>query len=179
MTRRFPAARLVVAVLVAGALLAGCGSSPELAPSAAGELQQSVLEVTQAAADGRFELAAAGLADVRQELIAAAEQGDVSADRYRTIDEALTAAEAQLATVQQALAEQAAAEQAAAQQAAVDQALAEQAAAQQAAAEQAAAEQAAAEQPASGKGGPGKDGPGKGGPGKGGPGKGGPGKGGG
>jgi hypothetical protein len=157
-----------VSVLVAGLLLGGCAARADLAPHTAGELQQSVLELTQAVADGRFEVAGARLADLRRELAAAADQGDVSATRYRMIDEALTLTEAQLAAAEQAAAEEAAAQEAAARQTAVDQALAEQAAAAQAAAEQAAAEKSASEKgqpkpPGQGKGGSGKGGSGKGG----------------
>ncbi|MBX9244073.1 mucin-associated surface protein [Actinotalea ferrariae] len=155
-------------LLLAGLVLAGCGSQPELHADTAAELQDGVLAVTEAAAAGRYDDAAAQLAEVRSGLESAVDEGHVSATRYRVIDDALDRASTEVAAARDAAAaEQAAAEQAAAaaaEQAAAEQAAAEQAAAEQAAAEQAAAEQAAAEQagPGRGPGGPGDDGPGRG-----------------
>jgi hypothetical protein len=129
-------------------MVAGCGSAPDLADDRAQTLQQSVLAVTQAAAEARWADAQGLLAETRSTLDAGADAGEVSTTRYRQIDAALEKVATELA------AQQAAAEAAAAAQAAAEQAAAEQAAAEQAAAEQAAAEQAApapAPAPAKGK----------------------------
>lgn len=139
-----------LAVLLA---LAGCAAPPDLDADRAGALQAAVLTVSQDAAAGQYAAAQESLADVRRDLERAADAGEVSTARYRTIDDALdrTADELTAAIDARAAAEHAAA-QAAAQQVAAEQAAAqhaaEQAAAEQAAAEQAAAERAAAEQAA-------------------------------
>lgn len=125
-------------------VLAGCSQGAELDAERAAALQQSVLTVSEEAAAGRHDAAQAALAEVRSELEAAVDAGDVSTARFRQIDDALDRTDQEISA---ALAAQAAA-QAAAEQAAAEQAAAEQAAAEQAAAEQAAAEQAAAEQAA-------------------------------
>lgn len=130
-------------------LLSGCGASPDLRPATAATLQEGVLGVTQAIADGQLDVAESELAELRSTLEAAVDEGDVGASRYRVVDDALDRVTAELAAARAA---QAAAEQAAAEQAAAAQAAAEQAAAEQAAAEQAAAEQAAAEQAQNGNG---------------------------
>ncbi|MFS0700365.1 mucin-associated surface protein [Cellulomonas sp. 179-A 4D5 NHS] len=150
-----PALALVV-------VLAGCGQGAELDAERAAALQQSVLTVSEEAAAGRHGAAQAALAQVRSELEAAVDAGEVSTARYRQIDDALdrTDQEVSAALAAQAAA-QAAAEQAAAEQAAAEQAAAEQAAAEQAAAEEAAAREAAAraaqdEAPGPGKGPKGK-----------------------
>ena len=147
-------------VLVVALTLAGCGAQTvDVAAGRVSSFQQSVLEITQAVAAGQLDAAESALSTFRDELEEAVDRGDVSAVRYRQIDDALDevstelvdAHEARLAAAEaaeQAAAEQAAAEQAAAEEAAAEQAAAEQAAAAQAAAEQAAAAQAAAEQAA-------------------------------
>lgn len=128
MRRRAGWAALVVATVL---LCGSCAGTPELTDDRAQTLQQSVLAVSQAAAEARWADAQALLAETRTALDAGADAGDVSTQRYREIDAALDQVATDLA----------------AQKAAADQAAAEQAAAEQAAAEQAAAEKAA-EQPA-------------------------------
>ena len=123
---------LAVGVLI---LVGACGAPVELAGGTADDLQQRVLAVTEAAAAGQYDVATAELEEVRARLEAGVDEGDVSAARYRVIDDALDVTAAELAAALQA--QQAAAEQAAAQQAAAEQDAAEQAAAEQAAAEQA------------------------------------------
>lgn len=140
----------VVALVVGGSLaLSGCGSASDLDDRSAQELQAGVLSVTQAVAAHRYDAAEAAVEKVREHLEAAVDDGNVSASRYRLIDDALDEVYDEIVAARQAavLAEQAAAEQAAAEQAAAEQVAAEQVAAEQAAAlaaEQAAAEQAAA-----------------------------------
>lgn len=146
MTRR---ARWGAFVLGVALLCGSCAGSPELAEDRAATLQQSVLAVSQAAAEARWADALALLAETRTALDAGAEADEVSPERYSEIDAALEQVAADL-TAQQAAAEQAAAAQAAA----------DQAAAEQAAADKAAAEQQPAPAPAAPKGKP-KD-PGKG-----------------
>jgi hypothetical protein len=122
--------------VLATALLCGsCADSPELARDRAETLQQSVLAVTQAAAESRWADAQSLLAETRTALDTGADAGEVSTERYRQIDAALDQVAADL-TAQQAAADQAAAEQAAADQAAAEQAAAEQAAAEKAAADE-------------------------------------------
>jgi hypothetical protein len=102
------------ALVLATALLAtGCGSRPELDTQRAHTLQQSVLGVTQAAADGRWADAQTLLETTRTQLDAGADAGEVSTTRYRRIDSALDAVQSELAAEQ---------ERAAAAQAATDQA---------------------------------------------------------
>ncbi len=94
------------AVLVAAATaLAGCGAQPvDLAADAAARLQEAVWSVSSAAAQGRHDAAAAALARVRSELDVAVEDGDISVQRYRAVDEALRAVEAELTAVREAVA---------------------------------------------------------------------------
>ncbi|WP_421734487.1 hypothetical protein [Cellulomonas sp.] len=126
------------ALVLATALVCGsCAGSPELETDRAQTLQESVLTVTAAAAEGRWADAQTLITDTRAALDAGKDAGEVSTQRYDEIAAALDRVAADLA------AEQAAADAAA--QAAAEQAAAEQAAAEQAAAEQAAAEQAAPE----------------------------------
>ncbi|MBB2921688.1 mucin-associated surface protein [Cellulomonas cellasea] len=122
-------------------VLVGCAQPPELDADRAGALQSAVLTVSEEAAAGRYDAAQAALAQVREQLEAAADAGEVSTARYRQVDDALDRTGQEVAA---ALEAQAAAARAAAEQAAAEQAAAEQAAAEQAAAERAAAEQAAA-----------------------------------
>jgi len=97
-------ARKSVAAL-AGALLlvslGGCASA-DLAPTAAEQLQAAVDDVVTAAEQGRYEDAVAAAAEVRAALESAADDGRLSVDRYRTIDDALTRTEAELTAVIQA-----------------------------------------------------------------------------
>ena len=160
MRRRAAGAPIGAVALVL--LLAGCGARQELDGSTQAVLQDGVLAVTEAAAAGRYDVAEAELVEVRTDLEAAVDAGQVTATRYRLIDDALDRATVELTAARDALAAEQAAAQAAAEQAAAEQAAAEQAAAEQAAAEQAAAEQAAAEQAAAQQGGGGKGGEGKG-----------------
>lgn len=94
MRRRVGCAGLVLGLALA---VAGCGSTPELDADRAHTLQQSVLGVTQAAAEGRWTDAQALLATTRADLDAGADLGEVSTARYRQIDTALDEVESQLA----------------------------------------------------------------------------------
>jgi len=98
-----PARRSVAAL--AGALLlvslGGCASA-DLAPTTAEQLQAAVDDVVTAAEQGRYEDAVAAAAEVRTVLESAADDGRLSVDRYRTIDDALTRTEAELTAVIQA-----------------------------------------------------------------------------
>ncbi len=87
----------VVLVIVVG--LAGCSAPPDLSDTAAARLQEAVADVTVAAADGRYEEAIDQVARVRAELERAAEAGELSIDRYRRIDDALTRTETELAAI--------------------------------------------------------------------------------
>ncbi|KQY47422.1 hypothetical protein [Cellulomonas sp. Root137] len=114
------------ALVVATALLCGsCAGSPELADDRAATLQQSVLAVSQAAAESRWADAQSLLAETRTALDVGANAGEVSTERYQQIDAALDQVASDLAA-QQTAAELLAAEQAAADQAAADKAAAEQ-----------------------------------------------------
>lgn len=89
---------LAVAVLTA-ALLAGaggCAASSDLSEAAAERLQDAVAGVVAAAEGGRYDEALARAAAARTELEWAADAGELSAQRYRRIDEALTRTEAEL-----------------------------------------------------------------------------------
>ncbi|EYR64032.1 hypothetical protein N866_16445, partial [Actinotalea ferrariae CF5-4] len=99
--RRARAAVLLTAVTV----LTGCAPAPaDLGADAAGRLQEAVWAVTTAAAQGRHDAAVGALARVRDELDQAAEDGDISVQRYRAVDEALRRAEAELTAVREAAA---------------------------------------------------------------------------
>ncbi|HEY3439052.1 MAG TPA: mucin-associated surface protein [Actinotalea sp.] len=119
-------------VLAAGLALSGCGHArPELEPGRAAAFQREVFAITQAVAAGQFDTAQAGVQRLRTALDLAADDGQVSAPRFRVIDTALDQVTTELATaVQQRDAELAAAEQAAADQAAAQQAADQAAAAQ-------------------------------------------------
>lgn len=106
MRRRVGCAGLVLGLALA---VAGCGSTPELDADRAHTLQQSVLGVTQAAAEGRWADAQALLATTRADLDAGADLGEVSTARYRQIDTALDEVESQLAAEQERAAAAAAA----------------------------------------------------------------------
>ena len=135
--------RVLVLVLGVALLVAGCGGRPDLAPDRAHTLQSTVLAVTQASAEARWDDALALLGEARTELDAGVDADQVSTARYREVDAALDEVESQITAER----DRVAAEQAAAQQAAADQAAAEQAAADQAAAEQAATSNAPAPAP--------------------------------
>ena len=111
-----------IAVVLGVALaVAGCAGAPELTDDRAHTLQQSVLGVTQAAAEGRWDDASVLLTAARTELDEGADLGEVSPARYRAINAALVEVQTDLdAEKARADAAQAAAEQqrAAAEQAA-------------------------------------------------------------
>ena len=134
LARRTVRGTVVGLALTAGLVLSGCGSAPDLDPASADQLQQGVLVVSQTVAAGQYDAADAAVAQLREDLEAAVDAGDVSASRYGRIDAALVGVSAEVAAAREA---------AAAQQAAAEQAAAEQAAAEQAAADQAAADRAA------------------------------------
>jgi len=97
-------ARRSVAGLVGVLLLVSLGgcASADLAPTAAEQLQAAVDDVVTAAEQGRYDDAVAAAAEVRAALESAADDGRLSVDRYRTIEDALTRTEAELTAVIQA-----------------------------------------------------------------------------
>ncbi|WP_210478997.1 hypothetical protein [Naasia sp. SYSU D00948] len=154
--------RILAGVALAVSLsLAGCASSPELTVSAADRLQQQVLAVTTAAAEGRYADARAALEVTVQDLEAAVDAEEVSPTRYREI---LAAVRLVRADLEAAAAAAAAAEQAQREAELQQQLEAQQQAAAEAAAAQQAAEEAAAQEAANGNegGGNGDDGGGNG-----------------
>lgn len=105
--------RPIALVLAAGLLLAGCSGSTDLAPDRAHTLQQSVLAVSQAASEARWDDALALLGTTRTELDAGVDAGEVSTERYREVDAALDRVEAEITAEQARIAaDQLAAEQA-------------------------------------------------------------------
>lgn len=135
--RRWAASALVGAVLLGAA---GC-ARPDLDADRARALQTDVLAVTQASAEGRYDAAAALLDRLRSEVADGRERGEISAERYATLTDALddVATELEASASAQAAAEAAA--QAAAAEAAAEAARAQ--ATAEAAAEAAAAQAAA------------------------------------
>ncbi|MBC7291772.1 MAG: hypothetical protein H5T83_10650 [Actinotalea sp.] len=89
------------AAVVAVALgLSGCATQPvDLSVDAAARLQEAVFAVTAAAAQGRHDAAATAVERVRSELDDAVEDGEISVQRYRAVDGALRAVEAELAAL--------------------------------------------------------------------------------
>lgn len=79
--RRFPLA-LTVAALVA---LSGCASAPAYDPEVADTLQQQVLEVTTAAADGSFTEAQTALLELEADARDAHARGLITAERLESI----------------------------------------------------------------------------------------------
>jgi hypothetical protein len=94
----------VVAALVAGVIgLGGCASPPvDLSAQAGARLQEAVWSVTSAAAQGRLDAAATGLERVRAELDRAVEADAISVRRYREVDDAIRAVEAEVEALQAA-----------------------------------------------------------------------------
>ena len=102
---------MTVGLLATSLTLAGCGQpEPDLSHEAATELQTAVLAVAEAASQGRYDAAAAAAVEVRSALDAAAMTSSLSLQRYRTIDSALRATEAELAALLAAEAQAEAAE---------------------------------------------------------------------
>ena len=93
--------RFVLASLLVGLLgLSGCSQAPrDITADAAEQLQEGVDAVVQAVVEGRLDGATAELARTRALLEEAADAGELSVTRYRTIDEALLRTEAELASV--------------------------------------------------------------------------------
>jgi hypothetical protein len=87
--------------------LGGCSASPaDLSEEAGARLQEAVWSVTSAAAQGRLDAAATALERVRSELDRAVEADDISVQRYRDVDHALRAVEAEIAALRDAGAEE-------------------------------------------------------------------------
>ncbi|WP_460945693.1 hypothetical protein [Okibacterium endophyticum] len=86
--RRWRPAVAVSAVLAVFAL-SGCAPQADLDAEAAGILQQNVLEVTQAVADGDFAGAMTELDELAAALDKAASDGSVSFARHQDIEQAL------------------------------------------------------------------------------------------
>ena len=92
--------RALVAWVVVLTGLTGCaGPSPDLAPETAERLQEAVDGVVRAAVEGRFDDAGAALLATRTTLEEAADAGQVSAARYRLIEDALRRTELELAAL--------------------------------------------------------------------------------
>ncbi len=77
--------------------------SADITPAAAAQLQEAVEALVRPVADGRYEGAEAQLARTRAILYEAADAGQLSVARYRSIDDALRAVEAELGTMVAAL----------------------------------------------------------------------------
>lgn len=92
--------RATVAVAVAVVLLAGglggCAAESDLSADAATRLQHEVAAVVAAAESGRYDEALASAAAVRTQLERAADAGELSVERYRLVDDALTRTETEL-----------------------------------------------------------------------------------
>lgn len=117
MNGRSVATRRLLPVVLGALLLGGCAApASDLSAEAATELQAAVLEVAQAAEQGRFDAASEAAEQVRSALEAAALAGDISVARYALIDDALRR------TVEEIEAADAAAEAAAADAAAAEKA---------------------------------------------------------
>ena len=81
---------MAASVLIVSAALTGCaGDEPQLTASAAEQLQSGVLAVTTAAAAGDFSTAKSALATVQDDVLAAADAGDVTAERASEIQAAI------------------------------------------------------------------------------------------
>ena len=90
----------LVSLLVGLVGLVGCSQpSRDISADAADRLQRGGAAVVQAVVEGRFDGATAELARMRALLDEAADAGELSVARYRTIDEALRRTEAELALV--------------------------------------------------------------------------------
>jgi hypothetical protein len=77
--------------------LGGCASPPvDLSEQAGARLQEAVWSVSSAAAQGRLDAAATGLERVRAELDRAVEADAISVRRYREVDGAIRAVEAEV-----------------------------------------------------------------------------------
>lgn len=83
-------ALLPAVVLAITLTLAGCApAQPELATDAAARLQQEVLAVSTASADGKLEDAVAALDQTEKELDAALAADEISPKRYREVRDAI------------------------------------------------------------------------------------------
>jgi hypothetical protein len=80
-------------------VLTGCAGAPDLAPETAERLQEAVDGVVLAAVQGRYDDAGAALLATRTALEEAADAGQVSAARYRLIEDALRRAEVEVAAL--------------------------------------------------------------------------------
>ncbi|QGQ19301.1 hypothetical protein GC089_08740 [Cellulomonas sp. JZ18] len=143
-------ARAGVAAVVLALVLAGCAAG-DVDARRAGLLQQDVLAVTAAAAEGRLDAAAVLLERLRTEVDDAHGDGDLSDERHDEVTAALDDVAAQLEAGLAAQAAAAEAEAAAARDAAVAAAVAEaqaRASAAEESARQAAAREAAAQEAA-------------------------------
>lgn len=123
--RRLPrtTAAVLGAVGLTLVLTTGCGAqNPDLADSAAAQLQAQVLSVSTASAAGDLPAARTALDALGSAVAAAADTGELSAERRGAIESSIAAVAADLTALEaeaaRASAEQAAAEQAAAEAAA-------------------------------------------------------------
>lgn len=94
--------RAVTALFLAAVLLAGCAGAPELEEATAGKFQARVATAKQLAAEQNFLDALAELDQLGSDVQAAAEQGDVSAERRSRIESSLLKVRADLEAAQAA-----------------------------------------------------------------------------
>lgn len=85
-----------VAACLGMSLLAGCSAAPDLDGGVAAQLQQRVAAAKQLAAGQDFAAALAELDQLRQDVAAAAQQGQVSETRKTRIDTAISAVRSDL-----------------------------------------------------------------------------------
>lgn len=89
---------LAAAFLIAASALSGCSESiPEIQPGAASQLQDGVLAVSTAAADGEYAAAQSELTKVQADVLAFAKAGDVTPARSAEIQAAIKLVSADLA----------------------------------------------------------------------------------
>ncbi|RZS59135.1 hypothetical protein EV141_0352 [Microcella putealis] len=114
-----PARRRTVigAVVAAALLLGGCANAPAYDPDTAEQLQQQVLDVTTASAEGAYDVARTGLLELEADARDAHARGLITAERLDSILAAIVlvtaSLDAEIAAVEQAEAERLAAEEAA------------------------------------------------------------------
>ncbi len=114
-----PARRRTVigAVVAAALLLGGCANAPAYDPDTAEQLQQQVLDVTTASAEGAYDVARTGLLELEADARDAHARGLITAERLDSILAAIVlvtaSLDAEIAAAEQAEAERLAAEEAA------------------------------------------------------------------
>lgn len=108
---------VIGAVIAATLLLGGCASAPTYDPDTAEQLQQQVLDVTTASAEGAYDVARTGLLELEADARDAHARGLITAERLDSILAAIVlvtaSLDAEIAAAEQAEAERLAAEEAA------------------------------------------------------------------